>query len=203
MRKSIQIWDLFFPLVFPNNSENITSLNIGLREVGAKIRLNGVNKENKSVKKKVAAAILTIFEQKCSNLRPLLSKTFPQGFLISKKFGHLISRSGGKKTFKRYLKSEQMKKKIRKNFFCRGDFRPFLCKNVQIGDHFLPILFPKNSESLKFLDIQLWEVGAPNEKKISKKKTGFSGAILDHFWAKMFKSETTSFHYFSPRIPNL
>ena len=27
--------------------------------------------------------------------------------------------------------------------------------------------------------------------------------ILDHFETKMFKSETTSFHYFSPRIPNL
>ena len=31
----------------------------------------------------------------------------------------------------------------------------------------------------------------------------FCLAILDHFQMKMFKSETTSFHYFSPRILNL
>ena len=36
-----------------------------------------------------------------------------------------------------------------------------------------------------------------------KKKTFFCAAILDNFQTKMFKSETTSFHYFSPRIPNL
>ena len=39
--------------------------------------------------------------------------------------------------------------------------------------------------------------------KISKKTIFFCAAILDHFQTKMFKSETTSFHYFSPRIPNL
>ena len=39
--------------------------------------------------------------------RPLLSITFPQGFRISKKFGHPTLGSGAKKTFKRYLKSEQ------------------------------------------------------------------------------------------------
>ena len=31
----------------------------------------------------------------------------------------------------------------------------------------------------------------------------FFAAILDHFQTKNFKSETTSFNYFSPRIPNL
>ena len=40
------------------------------------------------------------------NLRPLLSITFPQGFRISKNIGHPTTESGGKKTFKRYLKSE-------------------------------------------------------------------------------------------------
>ena len=49
----------------------------------------------------------TTTKQKCSNLRSLLSITFPQGFRISKKFGPPTSGSGGKKTFKRYLKSEQ------------------------------------------------------------------------------------------------
>ena len=39
--------------------------------------------------------------------------------------------------------------------------------------------------------------------RISKKTNFFCAAILDHFQTKMFKSETTSFHYFSPRILNL
>ena len=42
----------------------------------------------------------------------------------------------------------------------RGDFGPFPNKNVQKLDHFFPLLFPKDSESLKILDIQFREVGA-------------------------------------------
>ena len=48
----------------------------------------------------------TTSKQKCSNLRTLLFITFPQGFRISKNIGHPTFGSGGKKTFKRYLKSE-------------------------------------------------------------------------------------------------
>ena len=39
-------------------------------------------------------------------MRPLLSITFPQGFGIFKNIGHPTLGSGGKKMFKRYLKSE-------------------------------------------------------------------------------------------------
>ena len=53
-----------------------------------------------------ARGFQTTFEQKCSNVRPLLSITFPQGFRISKNIGHPTSGNGGKKTVKRYLKSE-------------------------------------------------------------------------------------------------
>ena len=77
-------------------------------------------------------------------------------------------------------------------------------------DHFLPLLFPKDSESQKILDIRLWEMGAKRPlngtskvKKVREKKTFFCAAIIDNFQTKMFISETTSFHYFSPRIPNL
>ena len=45
--------------------------------------------------------------KKCSNVRPLLSITFPQKLRISKNIGHPISESGGKKTVKLYLKSEK------------------------------------------------------------------------------------------------
>ena len=48
-----------------------------------------------------------LYKLKFSNVRPLLSITFPQGFQISKNFGYPTSGSGGKKTFKWYLKSEQ------------------------------------------------------------------------------------------------
>ena len=51
-------------------------------------------------------------------------------------------------------------KSAQKNFFLLGNFRPLLNYNVQMLDHFFPLLFPKDSESLKILDIRLREVGA-------------------------------------------
>ena len=48
----------------------------------------------------------TTSKQNCSNLRPLLSITFPQGFRITKNIGHWTLGNGDKKTFKRYVKSE-------------------------------------------------------------------------------------------------
>ena len=51
-------------------------------------------------------------------------------------------------------------KSAKKTFFLRGDFRLLPNKNVQMLDHFFPLLFPKNSESLKIFDIPLREVGA-------------------------------------------
>jgi hypothetical protein len=69
--------------------------------VGAKRPLKKTEKRRrpKKVKKKTffARRVKTIFKQKCSYLRPLLSITFPQGFRISK-------------NVKRYLKSEQTDK---------------------------------------------------------------------------------------------
>ena len=52
------------------------------------------------------------------------------------------------------------KSATKKNCFLRGDFRPLPNKNVQMLDHFFPLLFPKDSESLKILDIRLRKVGA-------------------------------------------
>ena len=149
MSKSIQIWDNFFPLDFPKQSENLKSLDIGLQEVGTKRRLNEVN----------------------------------------------IGR-----------------KKSLNNLFMLQRFKTFLEKKVHIWDHFFPLVFPKDSESLTILDIRLWEVGAKSflngTSKVNKlkkiiKKTFFAAAILDHFGAKMIKSETISFHYFAPSIWHL
>ena len=56
-------------------------------------------------------------QQKCLNLRSLLSIIFPQGFRISKNIGHLTLGSGGKKTLKRYLKSEQTHRRTDRRTF--------------------------------------------------------------------------------------
>ena len=56
-----------------------------------------------------------------------------------------------------FVRQNQQKKK--KTFFAR-DFRPLPNKNVQMLDHFFPLLFPKYSESLQIFYIRLWEVGA-------------------------------------------
>ena len=42
MSKTFQIWDHFFQLLFPKNSKNLKSLDIGIWEVGAKKQLNKV-----------------------------------------------------------------------------------------------------------------------------------------------------------------
>ena len=85
-------------------------MDIQLREVGAKRRLNGVNKQKKNPLKTVSLRqFYTLYEQKVSNLRPLLSITFPQGFQKSQKFGHWTSGSGGKKTLKRSEKHRYQK----------------------------------------------------------------------------------------------
>ena len=84
MSKSIQIWDHSFPFL-PKYSKNLKSLDIGLQELGAKRRLNGVNKWKKSVKKTFSgASIQDHFGGKCLNLRPLFPLLLPQGFRISK-----------------------------------------------------------------------------------------------------------------------
>ena len=63
-------------------------------------------RQNQQKKTFFAQRFETTFKLKCSNLRPLLSITFSQGFRISKNIGHPTSESGGKMTFKQYLKSE-------------------------------------------------------------------------------------------------
>ena len=49
---------------------------------------------------------------------------------------------------------------LNQTFFAHGNFIPFFSKSCKIWDHFFPLLFPKDFESLETLDIQLQEVGA-------------------------------------------
>ena len=68
-----------------------------------------------------------------------------------------VSNPSGSVVSTMFCKTKSAKKN---NFFLSGNFRPLRNKNVQILDHFFPLLFPKDSESLRILDIQLREVGA-------------------------------------------
>ena len=120
--KNVQMLDRFFPSLFPKDSESLKILDIRLREVGAK------DLKSKKVREKklfFARRFSTIFKQKCSYLRPRLSYTFPQGFRISKNIGHLTSGRGGKKTVKRYLKSEQTDGHTDRRTHGRTDRRTF------------------------------------------------------------------------------
>ena len=54
---------------------------------------------------------------------------------------------------------DQGKISNKKKLFLCGDFRPLPNKNVQIRDHFFPLLFTKDSKSFKILNIRLREVG--------------------------------------------
>ena len=124
--KNVQMLDHLFPLLFPKDSESLKILDIQLWEVGAKRPLNGTSK----VKKKTfffAPRLQTIFKQKCSYLRPLLSITFPQGFRISKNIGHPTSGRGGKKTLKRYLKSEHTDGQTHRRTNTQTDILTYRC----------------------------------------------------------------------------
>ena len=104
-----------------------------------------------------ARQFYSLYKHKFSNLRPLLCITFLQGFQKYKKFGHWSSGSGGKKMLNRVKKNN---KNVKDFFFCRGDFTSFMSKSYQIWDPSFLLLFPKDSENLKSLDIGLRKVGA-------------------------------------------
>ena len=68
--------------------------------------------KGKIIKKKLffCAAIFDNFQIKMFQSETTSVNYFPQGFRISNNIGHPTSVSGGKKTFKRYLKSEHTDK---------------------------------------------------------------------------------------------
>ena len=61
-------------------------------------------------------------------------------------------------------------KSAKKNFFLRGNFRPLSNKNVQMLDHFFPLLFPKDSESLKYWTSDFGKWGQKDRKKKTKNR---------------------------------
>ena len=67
-----------------------------------------------------------------------------------------VSNPSGSLVSTMFCKAKSAKNKL----FLRGDFRPLPNKNVRMLDHFFPLIFPKDSESLKIFDILLREVEA-------------------------------------------
>ena len=132
MSKSLLIWDHFHSLLFPNDSENLKSLDIGLQEVGSKRQVNWVR--NADTKKS------------CS-LRQSLSKN---------------------------------------KLFLPGIFTPLFGKSFQIWEHFFPLLFTKDSKSLKILDIWLQKLGAKRRLDGTSKVNTHTGKHK-HMWKNQLK----------------
>ena len=97
---------------------------------------------------------------------PLL---FPKDSESLKNIGNPTLGSGGKKTVKKDRKPKKTEKSEEKNFFLRGNFKQFSNKNVHIWDNFFPLLFPKDSESLKILDIRLREVNRQTDRQTDRR----------------------------------
>ena len=64
---------------------------------------------------------------------------------------HLSTNADSSTDTKKILLERQNSPK--KNLFLRGDFTPFISKSFHIWDYFFILLFPKDSENLKSLDI--------------------------------------------------
>ena len=60
--KNVRIWDHFFPLRFPKDSESLKILDIRLREVGAKRQLNGTSKVNTQTDTRTDGRIFWLIE---------------------------------------------------------------------------------------------------------------------------------------------
>ena len=146
--KSFQIRGHFFPLLFPKDSENLNFLDIGLWEVRAKRRLNEVNKWRKKCLF-LPQRFYTLYEQKFSNMRPLLSITFPQGFLKSKKFEYWTSGSGVKIPLNGVRNADTKKvllskaKFAQKQFFCCAAILHPLLEKLFISETTFFITFPQ------------------------------------------------------------
>ena len=82
----------------------------------------------------------TLYEQKFSNLTPLLPLHFPKDSENLKKFKYWTLESGGKKTFKQ---SEQTKKISKKNFLAPRRFYTLYGKKLANLRQLQYITFPK------------------------------------------------------------
>ena len=146
----------------------------------------------KSATKKTffARRFLKIFKLKCSNVRPLLYITFPQEFWISKNIGHSTSGSGGKKMFKRYLKSEHTKGQTDTQTDRRTDIltyrkhRPRGPMLWKVGNHGISCMISR--KLLEFFEKILrkfWE----SFEKVLRKSCKSCERVVRKFWKSWYK----------------
>ena len=144
---------------------------------------------------------------RAANLHPLRAKVFkyqttsfhyfsPKDSQQSKRLDIGLWEVGGKRRLNRVNK-----KKSVIFFLCCIDFTPFMSKSLHIWHHFFPLLFPKDSEILKSLDIGLRVVGNKrplngvrnndakkillSKAKFARKQTYLCAAILHPLLAKL------------------
>ena len=110
----IQIWDHFYRLLFHQGFRLFNKFGHWTSKTGCKKMFKWSEKMRKIHDLFLPLRFYTLYEQTFSNLWPSLSITFPQGFWISKKFGHWILGNGGKKTVKRSEKVWQTDIQINK-----------------------------------------------------------------------------------------
>ena len=103
-----QIWYSFFPLLFPKDSKNQKKFGLWTFGRGGKKAFKRT-KQMKKIRKKLFSPwrFYTLYEQKFSNLRPLLYITFHQGFQKSKNFREWTLGSGGKRPLNRVRNTEE------------------------------------------------------------------------------------------------
>ena len=93
-----------------------------------------------------------------------------------------VSNLSGSVVSTMFCKAKSAKKKL----FLRGDFRQLSNKNVQMLDHFFPLLFPKDSESLKILNIRFREVGAKRPlngtSQVNRRTDGHTDGRTDEYF---------------------
>ena len=112
-----------------------------------------------------------IFEQKCPNLKPFLSITFPQGFRIYIKFGHGLLKVGVKRMLNGVNKWRR-KKPVKKNFFAAAISHHFWAKNSNQRP-LLYIIFPKGFRISK--NFGLWTLGSGRKNTVKTEWTKCDG----------------------------
>ena len=125
--------------------------------------------------------------------------------------GHKSRKQNFKKSYKLNFRARQKteKEKARQNFFMLDFSQDFTYLKPEKSLRFCNDNFSVKNPAYGRQSISrpmrivapMPQEGGP--RKNQQKKTFLRAAILDHFQTKMFKCKTTSFHYFSPRIPNL
>ena len=179
MSKSFQIWDNFFPLLFPKDSKNKKKIKKKFCHWTSGSVVKPMFKWSKQMKKKICknvfVAAISLFPKNSTNLKSLDIGLWEKG---AQKPLNRVRNTDTKNILP--SKAKFTKKQKQKS---RGDFTPFIRTSFHIWDHFFPLLFPKNSKSLKKINIRLQEVWAKRRlngtSKVNRRTDGRTDTHTD------------------------